>query len=186
MTTDELSAPPGAVLTRLPPSPAIQAEYCGTADEIRLHLHAEVPLAALAYWERLCGRRRFPPRALFNPMELRRHLPLIFMLDVEPDGEFRYRVVGSVISDFFGVGNPVGKTPRDVFGDNAAVALMPLETCCANRLPYMHTSSASWLYRDRTYVHYTVLLLPFGETDAAVDKVLCVAEFASEEEAKHA
>lgn len=100
-----------------------------------------------------------------------------------PDGTFRYRVVGSLISEFFGVGNPAGMTPEDVFGANAEVALSPLRICRDGRVPYMHTASASWLYRDRTYVFYTVLLLPFGESDDVVDKVLCCAEFLAEEAA---
>ncbi|MEQ9195925.1 MAG: PAS domain-containing protein [Parvibaculum sp.] len=177
------SALAGSAATGAPPSPAVLSEYWGAPAEIRAHLHAEGPLAVLDYWERLRGPRRFPSRADFNPMEVRKYLPLIFMLDVLPDETWRYRVVGSVIADFFGAGNPVGKTPEEIFSANAEVALTPLRLCTRERAPYMHTASASWLYRDRTFVHYTVLLLPFGESDDAVDKVLCVAEFVSEEEA---
>lgn len=177
------SALAGSAATGAPPSPAVLSEYWGAPAEIRAHLHAEGPLAVLDYWERLRGTRRFPARADFNPMEVRKHLPLIFMLDVLPGEAWRYRVAGSVIADFFGVGNPSGMTPQEVFGANAEVALTPLRLCTRERNPYMHTASASWLYRDRTFVRYTVLLLPMGESDDAVDKILCSAEFVSEEEA---
>lgn len=184
MTNDEQSAPSGGAAPRVPPSPAIQAEYWGEPEVIRPHLKAEAPLAVLDYWLRMRGPRRFPSRGQFNPMEMRRYLPNIFLLDALPGGAFRYRVVGSLISEFFGVGNPAGMTPQDVFGANAEVALSPLRICCEGRAPYMHTASASWLYRDRTYVFYTVLLLPFGESDETVDKVLCCAEFLPEEGAR--
>ncbi|MDP1625675.1 PAS domain-containing protein [Parvibaculum sp.] len=184
MSNDEQSAPPGADAPRVPPSAAIQAEYWGEPEAIRPHLTAQAPLDVLDYWLRLRGARRFPSRSDFDPMEMRRHLPNIFLLDVAPGGSFRYRVVGSLISEFFGVGNPAGMTPEDVFGANAEVALSPLRICRDARTPYMHTASASWLYRDRTYVHYEVLLLPFGESDEAVNKVLCCAEFLGEDGAR--
>lgn len=170
----------------VPPASAIHAEYCGDAATLRPHLTAAGPRAVLDYWEALRGTRRMPPRAAFNPMAVRQHLPNIFMLERADDGSWRYRVVGSVISEFFGVGNPVGMTPEDIFGANADGALRPLGMCRDRRAPCMHTASASWIYCDRHYVHYTVLLVPFGESDAEVDKVLCCAEFVSEEEAASA
>lgn len=177
------AAPNSEAAPRVPPSPAIQAEYWGEPEEVRARLTAEAPRDVLDYWMRLRGSRRFPSRADFDPMEMRRHLANIFMLDVLPEGIFRYRVVGTLISDFFGVGNPAGMTPQDVFGANAEVALSPLRICTAERLPYLHTASASWIHRDRNYVYYEALLLPLGDSDEEVNKVLCCAEFVTEEEA---
>ncbi len=170
----------------VPPASAIHVEYCGDAATLRPHLAAAGPRAVLDYWETLRGARRFPARAAFDPMAVRKYLPNIFMLELADDGSWRYRVVGSLMSEFFGVGNPVGMTPEDIFGANAEGALGPLRICSSQHAPYMHTASASWIYRDRHYVHYTVLLLPFGESDDKVDKVLCCAEFVSAEEAARA
>lgn len=170
----------------VPPSSAIQAEYWGEPAVLRPHLSAGAPLALLDHWERLRGPRRFPARAQFDPMAMRKHLPNIFMLDVLPGGTYRYRVVGSVISEFFGAGNPVGLTPEKVFGANAEVALTPIRICVAERAPYMHTASAQWYYHDRDYVYYEVVVLPLGDSDDAVTKVLCCAEFVSAEEAARA
>ncbi len=177
------SVPAGATPARSLPMSAIQAEYWGAPEVIRPRLTAEATLAVLDYWDRLRGSRLFPSRDAFNPMEMRKYLPNILLIDALPDGVFRYRVVGSVISDFFGVGNPVGMTPQQIFGDNAEVALVPFRTCCAERVPYMHTASASWIYRDRTYVYYSTVLVPFGESDERVEKILCCADFVSEEDA---
>ena len=172
--------------SQLPPSSAIRTEYCGDAAALRPRLTSVAPLAVLDYWDKLRGARRFPARADFDPMAMRKHLPLIFMLDVLPDGQFRYRVVGSVISEFFGAGNPVGMTPEDVFGANAEVALAPMRICMERRQPYMHTASAAWHYCDRDYVYYEVVVLPLGDSDDKVDKLLCCAEFVSAEEAARA
>ncbi|MDO8837967.1 MAG: PAS domain-containing protein [Parvibaculum sp.] len=170
----------------VPPSSAVHAEYWGAAATLRPHLTAAGPRAVLDYWETLRGPRRFPARAGFDPMAVRKYLPNIFMLEATDDGGWRYRVVGSIVSDFFGVGNPAGKTPEDIFGANAEGALGPLRICSGQRAPYMHTASASWIYQDRNYVYYEVVVLPLGESDDKVDKVLCCAEFVSAEEAARA
>jgi len=163
---------------------AVIAEYAGTPDEIRPHLAGAVLHEVLAYWESLRGGRRFPARADFNPMVLRRHLPVIYLMDALADGSFRYRVVGDMISDFFGAGSPVGRTPQEIFGDTAEVALAPYRLVCAEGCLYTHTASAVWLHKDRNYVHYNVLLLPMGESDARVDKILAAVDFVSEEAAQ--
>lgn len=183
MGTIDLAHPGEAKGQRQPPSSAVRAEFWGEADAVRRHLTAEAPLAVLDYWERLRGPRLFPARAQFDPMAVRKYLPNIFMIDVLPDGEYRYRVVGTVISEFFGAGNAAGKTPQEVFGEAAEVALAPIRICAGERTPYMHKASAEWHYQDRNYVYYEVVVLPLGESDAAVDKVLCCAAFVGEDEA---
>lgn len=85
-----------------------------------------------------------------------------------------------MISEFFGGGSPVGRTPQEIFGDTAEVALAPYRLVCAERCLYSHTASAAWLYNNRNYVHYNVLLLPLGDSEARVDKILAAVEFVPE------
>lgn len=186
MGTIDLAHPGEAKGQRQPPSSAVRAEFWGEADAVRRHLSAEAPIAVLDYWDRLRGPRLFPARAQFDPMAVRKYLPNIFMIDVLPDGEYRYRVVGTVISEFFGAGNAAGKTPQEVFGEAAEVALAPIRICAGERSPYMHKASAEWHYQDRNFVYYEVVVLPLGESDDIVDKVLCCAAFVGEEEAARA
>ncbi|MEQ8266832.1 MAG: PAS domain-containing protein [Parvibaculum sp.] len=162
---------------------AVQAEYSGGPEAIRPHLGGEALPAVLDYWERLRGSRRFPPRSAFDPMALRAHLAQVYLLDVLPDHVFRYRVVGGAIADFFGETSPVGLTPEEVFGATAGIALAPYRLVSAQGCLYMHTASAVWLYRNRPYVHYSVLLLPMGESEQRVDKILAIVDFVPEREA---
>jgi hypothetical protein len=158
-------------------------EFWGGAADLRPRLKAPGPRAVLDYWDLLRGERRFPSRTGFNPMEVRKHLPNIFMFDVSKDGEFRYRLAGANVAEFLNAGNPVGKTPEEIFGAKAEPVLAPLRFICATHQAYMRTASATWAYKDRNYVYYEVVSLPLGESDEAVDKILCCAEFISEEEA---
>lgn len=180
--TDVVAAPGGAAPARPLLSSAIQAECWGEPETIRPHLTARAPLRVLDYWSQLRGSRRFPPRVHFNPMKVARLLPKIFLVDVLPDGGFRYRVAGALISDFFGVANPAGMTPEQVFGADAEVAISPMRICSTERASYMHSASANWRHGDRTYVYYEMLLLPFGEGDDAVTSILCCAEFVCQED----
>ena len=52
----------------------------------------------VAYWEKKRGMRLAPCRADVDPVELRMHLPNIFMVDVLDGGaDFRYRLIGAAI-----------------------------------------------------------------------------------------
>jgi hypothetical protein len=164
-------------------SSAVYAECSGGPEDVRPHLSGDMAPAVLDYWERLRGKRRFPARADFNPMDIRKQLPFVNLIDALPDGTFRYRVVGGMIAEFFGPGSPVGRTPQEVFGENAEVALAPLRLVCAERCLCMHAASASWIHEARNYVRYEILLLPFGDSEARVDKILGVVDFMTEEAA---
>lgn len=174
------------MLAATSPASAVLAEYWGGPEAIRPHLSGAGPHEALDYWERLRGSRAFPARSDLDPMALRHHLPSVFLVDAASDGSFRYRVVGSLIAEYFGPGSPVGRTPEEVFGDQAEVALAPLRLVRDQRCLYMHASSARYIRHHRNYVHYSMLLLPLGKRDAWVDKIVGVVTFISEEEAESA
>ncbi|MFN4354290.1 PAS domain-containing protein [Parvibaculum sp.] len=167
----------------MPPESATCTEFWGDAADIRPRLRAPGPIAVLEYWNKLRGGRRFPSRADFDPMSVRQHLPNIFMFDVLPGDEFRYRVAGTNVAEFLNAGNPVGKTPEEIFGGRAQPVVAPLRFICSTGQAYMRTASASWAFHDRNYVYYEVVSLPLGDGDEAVDKILGCAEFVREEDA---
>ena len=48
-----------------------------------------------AYWESKRHNRFAPKRADIDPTEIRQHVGRLFMVDVLPDGDYRYRLLGS-------------------------------------------------------------------------------------------
>lgn len=68
----------------------------------------------LAYWFERCGETSLPARRDIDPVELRRFLPRIMLVDVEKGPDFVYRLVGTEIVDDRGF-EPTGKRVADVF-----------------------------------------------------------------------
>lgn len=61
----------------------------------------------LAFWSLIGDTGRLPMRSDFEPQELQFILPHVFMLDVQGDGSFRYRLVGSELVEKIGF-DPTG------------------------------------------------------------------------------
>ena len=55
-----------------------------------------------AYWDRLRGLRRAPDRHELSPAGFGRHLPDLFLLERDAEGEFRFRIAGSRLCSLFG------------------------------------------------------------------------------------
>lgn len=67
-----------------------------------------------AWWGRARGDRAFPTRDQFDPLAFPRHLPGISIVDVRPDGELVYRLVGTAEVALRGF-DPTGRRVRDAF-----------------------------------------------------------------------
>jgi hypothetical protein len=50
---------------------------------------------AFAYWRRKAAGRPMPPRRDIDPIEIPKLLPAVMLVDVEPDGRYRYRLIGT-------------------------------------------------------------------------------------------
>ena len=57
---------------------------------------------AVGYWSRLRRGRAVPDQADIDPKALKRVLPIVFLLDVRPDGRFVYRLAGTGICERYG------------------------------------------------------------------------------------
>ncbi len=60
--------------------------------------------ALAAYWESKRGNRFAPRRADIDPTEIRAHMPSLMMVDVLPDGDYRYRLMGTALAEGRGRG----------------------------------------------------------------------------------
>lgn len=52
-----------------------------------------------AYWESKRAGRFAPRRADIDPAEIRAHMPTLMMVDVLPDGDYRYRLMGTELAE---------------------------------------------------------------------------------------
>lgn len=67
------------------------------------------------YWRSRCHGGPMPRRADIDPVQIPAHLPHIFMLDVLPNGDYRYRLMGTALVE--GTGRDVtGRLLSDVHG----------------------------------------------------------------------
>jgi hypothetical protein len=52
-----------------------------------------------AYWESKRAGRFAPRRADIDPADIRAHMPTLMMVDVLPDGDYRYRLMGTSLTE---------------------------------------------------------------------------------------
>jgi hypothetical protein len=123
----------------------------------------------LAWWTARCGARPMPSRADFEVSELKPWLGNIHLIDVEEGGaEFRYRVYGSNIAQYFG---------RDLTGLTTAVARSATRdivrseymTVVRERRPMLVQRERSIAGRDTPVER---LILPLSADGAGVDKLM--------------
>jgi hypothetical protein len=123
----------------------------------------------LAWWNARCGARPMPSRADFEVSELKPWLGNIHLIDVEEGGaEFRYRVYGSNIAQYFG---------RDLTGLTTAVARSATRdivrseymTVVRERRPMLVQRERSIAGRDTPVER---LILPLSADGAGVDKLM--------------
>lgn len=75
----------------------------------------------LEYWEQKRGGRKLPGRGDIDPEELKPYLRHLFLIEVLGGGQFRYRLVGSEITERYGR-NSTGKTVRETYAATPVIA----------------------------------------------------------------
>ncbi|HZB93004.1 MAG TPA: PAS domain-containing protein [Stellaceae bacterium] len=70
--------------------------------------------SVLDYWKEKRQERPLPRRSDIDPLELKPYLRQLFLIDVLPGAEFRYRLIGSEITERYGR-NSTGKTVHEVY-----------------------------------------------------------------------
>jgi hypothetical protein len=84
-------------------------------------LQAPVLRPVFDYWDHKRAGRKLPRRADIDPQELKPHLPHLFLIEVLDGTDFRYRLVGSEITERYGR-NSTGKTVREIYAAQPKVA----------------------------------------------------------------
>jgi hypothetical protein len=131
----------------------------------------------LEYWRRTRRAGLVPLKGSFVPQEVRGHLQWVTSADALPgNSDFRYRVVGSRICDYF-LGSGRAKTIREAYAsaDKAFVdgVLSLYRHACETGLPIRVTGPAS-RYRNIFFPSYESLYLPYATSGEHADHVVCI------------
>ncbi len=124
------------------------------------------------YWETKRRTRPFPSRADIKPTEMKEHLGWIILVDVLPD-EFRYRMIGSRITEYF-LTDATGKTVREAFAASGARAvdsvLMMYRRTAQQNIAVRAHGAADLL--GRPSFDFDALCLPLSDDGETVNMIL--------------
>lgn len=126
------------------------------------------------HWNAKRGARAMPSRDDLRPAEMRAHLGWLCMLDVLDGGaEFRYRLIGTMISEYF-FWNPTGKTVSEAFAAQPAKlrdAVLGVCRCAVqSRAPLRVYGDAGWA--GKGIEECEGLYLPLSSDGMKVDVLL--------------
>jgi hypothetical protein len=123
----------------------------------------------LAWWRARCGGRKMPSRADFEVGDLKPWLGNLHLLDVEEGGtEFRYRVYGSHIAQYFGK-DLTGMTTAVVRSATRDIVRTEYGTVVRERRPMLVQRDRSIAGRDTPVER---LILPLSSDGDAADKLM--------------
>lgn len=133
---------------------------------------------ALDYWRQKAGERSMPGRSDIEPGEIPRLLPDLMLVDVQPDGRYRYRLIGTANTDAHGF-NATGRYLDEVLPgpEYRAHVLRLYDECVASRRP-VYSESLFISPRHRvTERHTKVLFMPLSDDGGTINMVMVVQVF---------
>ena len=155
----------------------MQVEKFGSAVEIRTKITSELLIEALVYWVSISPSNGIPPRSALDPMAIPQLLPTTYLVDVEEDGGFRFRLAGSKIEELYQCFSMKGKTPQEFIGDDAEIISAPYRRVKDEAVLFYRESNESWLTSSQEYTWYKALLMPLANDGLRVNMIFGVQEF---------
>src|SRR5437764_2538572 len=152
----------------------------GSADDGRAPpspLTDEKMTAAYRYWQDKAAGRRMPGRADIDPIEIPSLLSDIMLVDVMPEGRYRYRLIGTgntIAHGFSATGRHLDEVlPGEEY---KAHVLRLYDECVRERRPLY--SECLFLSPQRAPARHTkVLFMPLSEDGDGVNMVFVVQVF---------
>jgi hypothetical protein len=133
----------------------------------------------LDYWELKRGARRMPTRHDIEPLELKPYLRHLFLTEALPGDEFRFRLLGSEITERYGR-NSTGKTIREVYADQPVIAdwLTGMYVAVTTRkLPVLATGTLRALRKE--HIFSEALHMPLSDDGESVSMIFGVARYSA-------
>ena len=124
----------------------------------------------LSYWRAKKGDRTFPSRADIDPLDFRRELPRVMMVEVSYDPlEFRYRVAGTGLFAMHGQ-DLTGKLARELEPPEFGTLIhRHYAEAIARRAPVLHLIE---LTLDHLATSYARIILPLSSDGAVIDRLI--------------
>jgi hypothetical protein len=125
------------------------------------------------YWERKRGNRKMPSRRDIIPSDLKHHLSWVLLADAMPElTDFRYRLVGSLVADYFKV-NGTDLTLRQVFAPFGEATMKTVlyiyRKAVSGQSPVRLIGRAKW---DGTNLEaYETVYLPLSENGQTANMI---------------
>jgi hypothetical protein len=124
-----------------------------------------------AFWQAKCGARAMPARAAIDAIDLWAWLGNLMLIETWPGGEFRYRVYGTGLAEYYGR-DLTGKTTAQLRPDVRALVLAEYTEVCRTGRPLLVTHTRR-VREQRTPVEK--LILPFSGDGDGVTRLLAGA-----------
>lgn len=133
---------------------------------------------ALEYWRRKAGGRAVPARGDIDPAEIPRLLPDLMLVEVLPEGRYRYRLIGTNNVVEHGV-NATGRYLDEVLpGPEYKAHVLALYDECVRSRRGLYSECLFLSPRRRNPERHTkVLFLPLSEDGGVVNMVLVAQVF---------
>jgi hypothetical protein len=128
----------------------------------------------VAYWDVKRAGRLAPPRSAIDPVDIPRHLPHLFMLDVVDDGgDFRFRLIGTAIVQGLGR-DSTGRRFSELFQEqpeSLARLLARFTVVVHEKRPSFSRGRIFW-HADKTHCSFAAVSVPLSEDGSTVNIIL--------------
>jgi hypothetical protein len=125
----------------------------------------------LAFWNAKRGDRMLPARTAIDALDLWEWLGNLLLIESAPEGEFRYRVYGTGLAEYYGR-DLTGKTTAALRPEVRAVVRGEYAAVCRSGQPLLVTHTRH-VREQPTRVEK--LILPFSGDGCTVDRLLAGA-----------
>lgn len=133
-------------------------------------IQSDVLRRLVAYWSGICGRRRMPARADFDPLDVRYALGYISLIEVHRDPlRFYFRLDGTKQVDLFGVDCTGRYLDEAMPPDHVTLAAASYSEAVARAEPLYHRRLIAFHERQ---IEYEVVILPFSNAGERVDLLM--------------
>ncbi len=153
----------------------------GAYNDVKSRVVSSNLVRALNYWDTCRVGSAIPYRDDFDLIEIPELLSTTFFLDIVSEKKFVYRFAGALIEEFFNVGIAAGRTPEELFGENANAIVPPYQHIRETGELLHRQADLSWHSSEKSYIHYEALLLPLSDDDGRVIRVVGIHDYTSDD-----